>query len=125
MVKSIISIIVVAVIIAFGAVFENVYTRHQFKEFNASLVELYQKIEDESAVEEDVLSVQKQWIDHKKKLCVFVPHTEIKEIELWIAETVTLVKDKNFEDAISKVEVLVELSEQIPKAFNVSLETVF
>ena len=125
MVKSIISIIVVAILISAGALFEGLYVKNEFTEFKTSLTVLYDKIESEKAVESDVLAVQKKWIEHKKHLSVFIPHTEIKEIEMWVAETVSLVKDKSWEDAVSKVEVLIELVEQIPKAFKVSIETIF
>ena len=125
MVKTIISVIVVAILIAFGAIFEALYVKKEFSEFQSSLTDLYQKIENESAVEDDVLTVQNKWIENKKNLCVFIPHNEIKEIEMWVAETLSLVKDKVWEDALSKVEVLIELIEQIPKSFKVSLETIF
>ncbi len=125
MVKTVISVISVFIIILSASIFESLYIKNQFTQFNASLNVLYDKIEEESAVEEDVLYVQKKWIEHKRKLCAFIPHTEIKEVELWLSETVTLVKEEEWVDALSKVEVLIELSEQIPKTFVVSLETVF
>ena len=48
----------------------------------------------------------------KKVLHIFIPHNEIKEIDLWLSESATLVRDKEWKDAISKIEVLIELSEQ-------------
>jgi hypothetical protein len=57
-------------------------------------------------------------------LHVFIPHTEIKEVDLWLSESVTLVQNKKWEDALSKVEVLRELAEQIPKTFTLKIENV-
>jgi len=125
MVKTIITIVAVFVILASASIFEGFFIKDQFNKFNDSLSELYNKIEEEKASEEDVLKVQQKWIKHKKQLCAFIPHTEIKEVELWLSETVTLVKDEEWTDALSKVEVLIELSEQIPKTFKISPETVF
>ncbi|MBQ3116682.1 MAG: DUF4363 family protein [Clostridia bacterium] len=125
MVKTIISSIAVAVIVLTFALFEQWFITKNFNEFNDVLAVLYQKIEDESATEEDVYAVQDNWLKKKKSLHAFIPHNDIKEIDLWLAESVTLVGDEKWEDAISKVEVLIELSEQIPKTFTLSFENIF
>jgi hypothetical protein len=112
------------VIIVGLAVFEGFFIQKQFNELHQSIDLLYDKIEEESATQNDVLAVQSCWIKKKKSLHVFIPHNEIKELELWIAETVTLVKDKEWSDAVSKVEVLIELTEQIPKTFKLSFDNI-
>ena len=124
MVKSAISIIVVSLILIAGTIYETNFVCRQFKEFDTMLATLYEKVDDHTAVEDDVLAVQKNWIDKKMHLHVFVSHNEIKEIELWIAEAVTLVRNEQWEDAISKIEVLRELSEQLPKSFSISIENI-
>ena len=124
MVKSVISIIIVSVMLVIGTIYETNFVNRQFKEFDSLLETLYEKVDDHTAVEDDVLAVQKNWIDKKMHLHVFVSHNEIKEIELWLAEAVTLVRDKKWEDAISKIEVLRELSEQLPKSFSISIENI-
>lgn len=120
MVKTVISIIIVSLIILVGSIYENNFVNRQFDEFHEVLSVLYEKIEDETAIEDDVYAVQKNWLDKKKVLHSFIPHNDIKEVDLWLAESATLVKDKEWEDAISKIEVLIELSEQIPKTFVLS-----
>ena len=110
MVKSAISIIVVSLVLIAGTIYETNFVSRHFREFDAMLATLYEKVDDHTAVEDDVLAVQKNWIDKKMHLHVFVSHNEIKEIELWIAEAVTLVRNEQWEDAISKIEVLRELS---------------
>lgn len=124
MVKTIISIICVAVILFAGAMFEDYFVHKQFNDFSVALDCLYDKIETEQATERDVLAVQDNWLKKKKNLHAFIPHTEIKEVDLWLSETITLVRDKEWADAISKVEVLRELAEQIPKTFEVSFQNV-
>ena len=125
MVKTIISSIVVAVIVLAFALFEQWFITKNFEDFNEVLTVLYEKIDGESATQEDVYAVQDNWLNKKKSLHAFIPHNDIKEIDLWLAESVTLVRDKKWEDAISKVEVLIELSEQIPKTFTLSFENIF
>lgn len=125
MVKTIVSIICASVILFTGALFEDHYLHKQFKDFSDVLIVLYEKIDDESATIDDVYAVQKNWLDKKKNLHAFIPHTEIKEIDLWLSESVTLVRDKEWADAISKIEVLIELSEQIPTTFEIRLQNIF
>ena len=124
MVRSIISMICVAAILVAGTLYETNFVRRQFDEFDAVLEVLYEKVDRETAVQDDVLAVQKSWIDKKKHLHIFISHNEIKEIDLWLAEAVTLVRDKEWADAISKIEVLRELAEQLPKSFAISIENI-
>ena len=125
MVKTFISTIVVALLLCCLAVYESDFTKRQFEELSVVMETLYEKVDDKTAVEDDVYAVQKNWVDKKKYLHIFIPHNEIKEIDLWLAESVKLVRDKKWEDALSKIEVLKELTEQIPKTFRVSIENIF
>lgn len=115
----------VAAILVCGAIYEADFTKRQFEELSAVLETLYEKVDDKTAVEDDVYAVQSNWVEKKKYLHIFIPHNEIKEIDLWLAESVKLVRDEKWEDALSKIEVLRELAEQIPKTFAVSIENVF
>lgn len=124
MVRSIISMLCVAVLLVVGAIFESKFINNQFDDFHDVLEVLYEKIDDKDATQDDVYAVQENWLNKKKNLHAFIPHTEIKEVDLWLAETVTLVRDKEWTDAISKVEVLIELSEQIPKTFRLAFENI-
>ena len=124
MVKTIVSIICAVVILSVGAVFEDNFVHKQFGDFYNVLDVLYEKIENFEATEKDVLAVQDNWLNKKKNLHAFIPHTEIKEVDLWLSETITLVRDKEWTDALSKVEVLKELAEQIPKTFEMRLQNI-
>lgn len=125
MVKTIISIIVVVCLLITGAIFEASFVNKQFNEFNQVLEVLYQKTNLEVAIEEDAYAVQQNWLDKKRFLHAFIPHNEIKEVDLWLAETIKLIRDKKWTDALSKIEVLKELSEQVPKTFAISWENIF
>ena len=124
MVKTFISILVVSLLLIVGSMYENNFIKTKFEDFNSVLTVLYDKIDSESATQDDVYAVQKNWLSKKKVLHIFIPHNEIKEIDLWLSESATLVRDKEWKDAISKIEVLIELSEQIPKTFVLSLENI-
>ena len=124
MVKTIISTICVGILILVGSIWECKLVDKEFNEFSQALNVVYQKIDEQTASIDDVYAVQKNWLEKKQTLHALIPHTEIKEVDLWIAETATLVRDKQWEDAISKIEVLKELTEQIPKTFIISWENV-
>ena len=91
MVKSIISMMIVAVILACGMIYETTFIRGEFKELAAETDILYDKIQAENATENDVYALQAKWVNAKEKLHAFIPHGEIKEFDLWIAETVKYV----------------------------------
>lgn len=124
MVKSIVSVLVVFAILICGAVYETDFVQRQFNEFSVVLEQLYLKTDNHTATEDDVLSAQKNWLEKKKYLHVFIPHNEIKEMDLWISEAIILVRDEEWTDAVSKIEVLIDLTEQIPKTFRLSFENV-
>ena len=125
MVRSFISAIIVIAILFSISIGEQYLLRKNFGEFKESAVVVYKKIEDETAVKEDVLSLQKQWLQKKETLHLFIPHNDIKEVELWIAEACTLVENKEFLDALAKIDVVIELSEQIPKMYTFAPQNIF
>ena len=124
MVKTLLTIIITTLILVGGAIYETNFITRQFNEFSNVLDVLYEKIDDQTATQDDVYAVQQNWIEKKKVLHVFIPHNDIKEMDLWLSESATLVRDKEWKDAISKIEVLIELAEQIPKTFNLSFENI-
>lgn len=125
MVKSIVSVLVALGILIAGAAFEQNYIHNEFGEFSAVVATLDEKVTAETATEADALAVQQNWLTHKSRMHVFIPHTEIKEIDLWLAETVSYVKSENWEEARAKLVVLTELVEQIPRTFRFRLENLF
>ena len=125
MVKSFITVIVTFLILVGGAVYEQIYIGKAFSGLKEEFTEIYEKIDDESITNEEILSAQEKWIEEKHKLHAFIPHNEIKELDLWIAEAVYYVEVQNYEEAQGKVSVAIELLEQIPRTFAVTFENVF
>ena len=124
MVKTLVTMLGALLILIGGAIYEETFVFRQFNELHEVIEVVYDKVNDKTATEDDIYSLQSNWLDKKKYLHVFIPHNEIKEIDLWTAEAVKLVRDKKWEDAISKIEVLKELAEQIPKTFRISIENI-
>ena len=113
MVKTLLSGLIGLLIMIGASIFEFTYVRNSFEEFKDILVVAYNKIEDETAVKQDVLTAQEYWIEKKQALHVFIPHNDIKEIDLWVSEAVTLVENEEWNDALSKIDVVIELVEQL------------
>ena len=124
MVKTLISMLCVSTILLVGSILEMRFIHKQFNEFHQVICELYDKVDEQTAKEDDVYATQENWLNKKKFLHAFIPHNEIKEIDLWLSESATLVRDEKWEDALSKIEVLKELCEQIPKTFSITLANV-
>ena len=124
MVKAFLTAIITLILVVVASYFEQVYIKNSFEQFNEVTFIAYQKTENETAVKEDILAVQKLWLKKKKSLHVFIPHNDIKEIDLWISEAVTLVEKEMWEDALSKLEVVLEITEQIPKTYLLKVENI-
>lgn len=117
------AIITLAIIIA-SSIYEQAYLKNSFDEFRKATSEVYKKTEEQTAVKSDIIAVQNLWIEKKKTLHVFIPHNDIKEVDLWISEAVTLIEKKMWEEALSKLEVVIEMSEQIPKTYTLKIENI-
>lgn len=125
MVKSIVTLIIAALIFAAGGVYEQAYLKNTFSDFSEKLEKVYEKTENETVTESDVKAVQDVWINYKKSLHVFISHNDIKEFDMWIAESLNYVKQKNYGEALDKLEVAIELSQQIPKGYMIKFENIF
>lgn len=124
MVKSIVTLIIAALIFAAGGVYEQAYLKNTFSDFSEKLENVYEKTENETVTESDVKAVQDVWINYKKSLHVFISHNDIKEFDMWIAESLNYVKQKNYGEALDKLEVAIELSQQIPKGYMIKFENI-
>ncbi len=102
-----------------------IYVNKQFDEFGAALDTLYKKVEDESANREDGYAVRKMWMDKKSKLHVFLPHNDISYIDYWLNEACGLIYNGEYELALGNLEVLIEISSQLPDAYTMKLENIF
>ena len=124
MIKSILTVIITLGIFFSISTYEQYYLANTFKEFNRLNKVVYEKIENQTATKDDVKVLHKFWINKKRTLHIFIPHGEIKEIELWISECIRYTQDKNFKEAISKLEVVIELAEELPKNYLIRTENI-
>ncbi len=125
MVKDIITIIVSVAFLTGIAFAEDVTIKKSFNNFADYAEILYTKEEECTATYDDAIILQRNWIKFKERLHVYIPHNEIREIDLWVSECVGYTKDGNYKEAKSKLEVIIELTQQIPKTFKFGIENIF
>ena len=53
-----------------------------------------------------------------------MPHNDISYIDYWLSEGVSLISTGNYEDALSKIDVLIHISKNLPDGYGFSLENV-
>ena len=125
MVKSIIYFFV-AVALCIGLfIGTDYYIGKQFDEVGSAMQTLYDKIEDETATREDGYAVRELWNSKKEKLHVFIPHNDISYIDYWLNEACALIYKGNYELALGKIEVLLDITEKLPDAYKLKLENIF
>lgn len=96
-----------------------------FRTFSQALVALRQKTEDRTATYEDGCAVRSFWKEKKRTLHVWIPHTSIENVDYQLNEALGYLYEDQFEDALPKLEVLIEMSEKIPRSYSFSLENIF
>lgn len=124
MVKSLVSTIIAVCILVGGAVFEQRFVTRQFSEFEVAVETLKEKAERGDATADDMKALRKNWLARKKYLHIFIPHNEIKELELWLSEAVSFSEYEDLKELADKLEVILSLSEEIPKTFLISFENI-
>lgn len=125
MVKSIVyTLVAIALSVGFF-IWSQYYINTQFAQVHGALETLYDKIEEETASREDAYAVRDLWNDKKSKLHVLIPHNDISYVDYWLSEACTLIYEKHYDLALGKIEVLLEITKNLPDAYSVKLENVF
>ena len=125
MVKSIIYTLV-AIALCLGVFFgTKYYIDDQIDEFHDALETLYVKIDEKSASREDAYAVKATWTSKKSRLQIFIPHNDISYVDYWLSEACALIYNEKYELALGKIEVLLEITKNLPDAYTVKLENVF
>ena len=108
----------------FAGVGEQIYLKKTFDNLNENFTLAYNKLQSENATIDDANAIKTAWLNKKKLLHMFISHNDVKELDLWIFETVAYVRDGNFKEALSKIEVAINLTEQIPKNYLIRFENI-
>ena len=124
MVKTIVSIIISFSILLGICIFESFFVKNTIDSVENALIQLETKTKMQTATMTDALKVNEEWQKKKKILHIFVPHNDIGYIDYWLGEATSYIESKNFDHALSKVQVLISIFEQIPEVYSLSLQNI-
>ena len=125
MVKSLITVLVSALILAGAAVYEQIYVNSAFQSLIEKATIMQEKELSKTATEPDARNVKEFWIKEKEKMHAFVSHNDIKELDMWLSEGVAFTKSGKYEEAFTKYVVIEDLCRSIPKGYLIRFENVF
>ena len=125
MVKTIVSILISALLLFCISLYERFRVNYVFEEFRERLVALYEKTEEKKAAFTDGESVRLFWTAKRKELHVWVTHTSIENVDYQLNEAIGYLFEGKHDDALPKIEVLIEMTKKIPASYAFSFENVF
>lgn len=122
--KTLISILIALGLLVGISIFQMIYIEKGFEDFSAQLEALYDKTEAQTATREDAEAVRVSWNEKKKTMHIWVPHTDISYVDYWLSEGLSLIDTKQYDQALSKIEVLIDICRKIPSSYSFSVENV-
>ena len=125
MLKSLITMLCALFLLICANFLEQITVQKTFDEFYQIIEATQSKLQGENPTLSDSESLEDFWLDKKRNLHVWIPHTEIKEIDLWVSECVAYTRLGQFDEAITKLDVLKILASQVPHNFSLLLENLF
>ncbi len=125
MIRTIISIFVTLGLIVGLAGYELYYVHTTFAYFTQILDSLYNKVQLQTATDEDGSSVREFWETEKKRMHVWLPHTILMEVDYQIDEAIGFIYVKDYEAALPKLEVVMGIVEDIPQSYTLNLPNIF
>lgn len=125
MVKSVITVIVSALILAGAAIYEQIYVNSAFDRLLEQALIMQEKEINKTATPADAENVRNSWIKEKEKMHAFISHNDIKELDMWLSEGIAFTKSGKYEEAYTKYVVIADLCKSIPKGYLIRFENVF
>lgn len=125
MVKSVITVIVSALILAGAAIYEQIYVNSAFDRLLEQALVMQEKETNKTATPADAENVRNCWIKEKEKIHAFISHNDIKELDMWLSEGIAFTKSGKYEEAYTKYVVIADLCKSIPKGYLIRFENVF
>lgn len=125
MIRTIVSVFITLALICGISFYEIHYVQTTFEAFESTLRTLKQKTESGEVSYNDGLSVRTFWDKNKVTLHVWVPHTALQEIDYQLDEAIGFLYVEEYSDALPKIEVLLGLSENIPRSYTFTWGNVF
>lgn len=117
MIRTIASILITLALIVGISLYEIYYVQTTFETFETALRSLKQKTESGVVNYDDGLAVRELWDTKKRTMHVWIPHTALQEIDYQLDEAIGFLYVEEYSDALPKIEVLIGLSENVPRGY--------
>ena len=88
-------------------------------------ISLFHLTEEGLATHEDGNALRLCWEYEKKRLHVWLPHTSIENVDYHLNEALGYLYQENYEDALPKLEVVIDMTENIVRSISILPENVF
>ena len=125
MVKSVITVIVSALILTGAAIYEQIYVNSAFDRLLEQALIMQEKETNKTATPADAENVRNCWIKEKEKMHAFISHNDIKELDMWLSAGIAFTKSGKYDEAYTKYVVIADLCKSIPKGYLIRFENVF
>jgi hypothetical protein len=125
MIRTIVSIIISFSLLVGISIWESAYVNTTFQLIEDTIQTLYEKTEDGTATHEDGEAVETFWQNKKHKLHLLLPHTAVQNIDFELNEALGYLYQGNFQDALPKMEVLLQITEVVRQNFTLLWGNIF
>lgn len=113
-----------ALLVGFS-LYEIFYINTAMNRIRNAAIGLFQLTEEHRATHEDGNALRLIWENEKKTLHVWLPHTAIENVDYHLNEALGYLYQDNYEDALPKLEVIIDMSENIIRSIAVLPENIF
>ena len=125
MIRTIVSILLSLALLVGAVVWEGVYIQNNFSQIEKTIKTLYDKTEEGTATHEDGEAVEIFWQENKQKMHFILPHSAVQQIDFELNEALGYLYQGNFQDALPKMEVLLQITEVVRQNYTLMWGNIF
>ncbi|MDD3831377.1 MAG: DUF4363 family protein [Clostridia bacterium] len=112
--KSIIIAIVILALVLGAGIVEVVYISRMFDDLTETVVALKESALAETLVRQDGTALIMQWKQVRERAELFLPHTDVYELNLRMAECHAYIEQSDYKMAYAQLCIIEELTQYIP-----------
>ena len=125
MIRTAVSIALSFLLILGCSLYEIFYIRNTLTRIRDGAVALFQLTEENRATHEDGNAFRLLWEHEKSMLHIWLPHTAVDNFDYHLNEALGYLYQDNDEDALPKLEVIIDMTENIMRSTAVLPENIF
>ena len=125
MIRTIVGIFISFALLIGATLWEGQYIQSSFATVEETIQSLYEKTEEGTATHEDGEAVEIFWQTKKNKMHFLLPHNAVQQIDFELNEALGYLYQGNFQDALPKMEVLLQITEVIRQNFTLLWGNIF